>query len=173
MNKILKRDVVYQGRICSLTHNEVEFADGSKGYRDILHLPGAVAILAFKDENTLLLVEQYRHAVNETLLEIPAGMLEKGEGKAEAALRELQEETGYHADKLEYLTSFYTSPGVVQETLYIYVAHDLHYVGQHLDDDEFLNVREVSTADFQQLILDDKIKDGKSVLAYTYWKLNH
>ena len=117
MNKTIKENLIYEGRICRFTHNEVSFEDGSTGYRDVLHLPGAVAVLAENDHGEILCVEQYRHAVSDTLIEIPAGMLEKGEDPVDAALRELEEETGYRAHKIEPLCQFYTSPGVVNEKI--------------------------------------------------------
>ncbi|MCR5066567.1 MAG: NUDIX hydrolase [Erysipelotrichaceae bacterium] len=170
MNEILKEEVIYEGRVCRLTHDTVTFDDNTIGYRDVLHLNGAVGILAFRDEDHIMLVQQYRHAVEQTILELPAGMLEKGEDPAEAAGRELQEETGYKAGKLTFLTSFFTSPGVVKETIYLYLATDLTFVGQHLDSDEYLSVKTFSTEEIEQMIADNKLNDGKSVLAYLLWK---
>lgn len=172
MNRLIKENEIYRGRICRFTHNEVEFEDGSTGYRDILHLPGAVAVLAIDENNEVLLVEQFRHAVNESLLELPAGMLEKGEDPQEAALRELQEETGYHAGHIEFLASFFTSPGVVNETIHLYAATDLTYVHQDLDPDEFLEVKRIPIDQLEKMIEEKQLKDGKSMLAYELYK-NH
>ncbi|MBQ7223924.1 MAG: NUDIX hydrolase [Erysipelotrichaceae bacterium] len=170
MNDILSENIVYQGRILKMTHDEVTFEDGSRGYRDVLHLPGAVAILAFDENGRILMVSQYRHAVEDEVLELPAGMLEKGEDPLVAAKRELQEETGYACGKIVHMTDFYTSPGVVKETLHLYLAGDLHYVHQNLDDDEFLRVRTVSRQEFEQMIFDNRIKDAKTIIAYLFWK---
>ena len=171
MNKTIKENLIYEGRICRFTHNEVSFEDGSTGYRDVLHLPGAVAVLAENDRGEILCVEQYRHAVSDTLIEIPAGMLEKGEDPVDAALRELEEETGYRAHKIEPLCQFYTSPGVVNEKIYIYVASELEHTSQHLDADEFLKVKKFTRDQFEKLICDNRITDGKTILAYTLNKL--
>ncbi|MBQ4252009.1 MAG: NUDIX hydrolase, partial [Erysipelotrichaceae bacterium] len=84
--------------------------------------------------------------------------------------RELQEETGYACGKIVHMTDFYTSPGVVKETLHLYLAGDLHYVHQNLDDDEFLRVRTVSRQEFEQMIFDNRIKDAKTIIAYLFWK---
>ena len=116
------------------------------------------------------MVSQYRHAVEDEVLELPAGMLEKGEDPLVAAKRELQEETGYACGKIVHMTDFYTSPGVVKETLHLYLAGDLHYVHQNLDDDEFLRVRTVSRQEFEQMIFDNRIKDAKTIIAYLFWK---
>ena len=170
MNKTLKKELIYQGPVCSFTHNTVTFEDGTIGYRDVLNLSGAVAILAFKDPQTILLVEQFRHAVETSLLELPAGMLEKSEDPLKAALRELEEETGYQAGKIGYLQEFYTSPGLVNEKIYIYLAEDLNFVGQHLDEDEYLNVREVNISQMDEMIADGRIQDGKTLIGYLTWK---
>ncbi|MBO4537916.1 MAG: NUDIX hydrolase [Erysipelotrichaceae bacterium] len=170
MNEILKEEVIYQGRVCKLTHDTVTFDDGTLGYRDVLHLNGAVGILAFKDEDHIMLVQQYRHAIEQTILELPAGMLEAGEDPEEAAARELEEETGYRAANITFLMSFFTSPGVVRETIHLYLATDLTFVGQHLDSDEYLSVRTFSLAEIEQMIAENLLTDGKSVLAYLLWK---
>ena len=170
MNDILKEELIYQGRICKFTHDTVTFEDGSTGHRDVLHLPGAVAVIAENNEGKLLFVSQYRHAVETELLEIPAGMLEKGENPELAALRELQEETGYKASKIEKLVEFFTSPGVVKEKIYVYMASDLTFVGQHLDADEYLNVKTYTAEEVEKMIKDNELQDGKSIIAYELWK---
>ena len=170
-NSTIKENEIYRGRICRFTHNEVTFEDGSTGYRDVLHLPGAVAVLAKDDEGNIFFVEQFRHAVMESLLELPAGMLEKGEDPVEAALRELEEETGYKAHKIEFLCSFFTSPGVVNEKIYLYTASQLERTSQHLDEDEFLKVRKIPKKEVEQMILNNKINDGKTILALALEKM--
>ena len=150
--------------------DEVTFENGKKGYRDVLHLSGAVVILAIDNEGRILFVSQYRHAVETQLLEIPAGMLEKDEDPVIAALRELQEETGYRAEKIEKLVDFFTSPGVVKEKIHIYMASDLTFVGQDLDADEFINVRTFTPEQVNEMIENNQLKDGKSIIAFELWK---
>ena len=170
MNKILKEETLYTGRVCRFTHNEVEFEDGTTGYRDILHLPGAVGILAIDNNNKFLFVKQHRHAISDTILEIPAGMIELSEDKGVTALRELQEETGYHANHLEYLCEFYTSPGVVNEKIYLYFAKDLEYVHQDLDEDEYLSVQTFTEEEVEEMIRTNVIKDAKTMIAFAHYK---
>ena len=170
MNDILKEELIYQGPICKFTHDTVTFEDGTTGFRDVLHLPGAVAVIAENSEGNLLFVSQYRHAVETELLEIPAGMLEKDEDPADAALRELQEETGYKAEKLVKLVDFFTSPGVVKEKIHIYMASGLTFVGQDLDADEFINVRTFTPKQVSEMIDNNQLKDGKSIIAFELWK---
>lgn len=170
MNDILKEELIYQGRICKFTHDTVTFENGTTGHRDVLHLPGAVAVIAQNAEGKILFVSQYRHAVEAQLVEIPAGMLEKDEDPKEAGLRELQEETGYKAAKIEKLVEFYTSPGVVKEKIYIYMASDLTFVGQHLDADEYINVKTYTPAEVEEMINNNELQDGKSIIAFELWK---
>ncbi|MBR0474860.1 MAG: NUDIX hydrolase, partial [Erysipelotrichaceae bacterium] len=87
-----------------------------------------------------------------------------------AALRELQEETGYKASKIEKLVEFFTSPGVVKEKIYVYMASDLTFVGQHLDADEYLNVKTYTAEEVEKMIKDNELQDGKSIIAYELWK---
>ena len=170
MNDILKEELIYEGPVCRFTHDTVTFEDGTTGFRDVLHLPGAVAIIAENSDGNLLFVSQYRHAVETQLLELPAGMLEKNEDPVLAAARELQEETGYKAGKIEKLVDFFTSPGVVQEKIYIYMASDLTFVGQHLDEDEYLNVKTYAPEEIEHMIANNELKDGKSIIAFELWK---
>ena len=97
-------------------------------------------------------------------------MLEKDEDPAIAALRELQEETGYRAEKLEKLVDFFTSPGVVKEKIHIYMASGLTFVGQDLDADEFINVKTLTPDQVSDMIAANQLKDGKSIIAFELWK---
>lgn len=172
MHEIIETKTLVEKRILKLTDNKVILENGQTAYRYVLELKGASAILAFVDENTILLVKQYRYPIQDYLLELPAGMLEENEDPFDSAKRELLEETGYMADNIQYLTSFYTSPGIVKETIHLYVATNLHFVGQHLDEDEFINVIKMPVNEFEEKILNGQIKDGKTVLAYLYYKQN-
>ena len=163
MNKTIKENVIYEGRICRFTHNEVEFEDGSTGYRDVLNLAGAVAILAFDDDDNTFLVDQYRHAVSDQLLELPAGMLENNEDPVEAALRELEEETGYKSDNVEFLCDTYTAAAFCSEIVRIFVATNLIKGKQHFDRDEEVMVEEWKPDDLKKAIYEGQLKDGKTV----------
>ena len=170
MNEILNEQLIYQGKICKLTHDEVTFENGKKGYRDVLHLSGAVVILAIDNEGRILFVSQYRHAVERQLLELPAGMLEKDEDPLDAARRELHEETGYWCGSIRHLTSFYSSPGVVKETLHLYLAEDLTMDHQDLDPDEFIKVQALYPAEVEKILAESDCVDGKTLLGYLFWK---
>lgn len=126
----------------------------------------AVGIVAVFEDDTVLMVNQYRPAVEMVTTEIPAGLVEEGEDPQIAALRELEEETGYRAEKIEKLCEFYNSPGISAGKFYIFYAENLKKTHQHLDEDEFLEVERVSLKDLDALSL----CDAKSMLAITLVK---
>ena len=126
----------------------------------------AVGVIAVVEKDNVLLVKQYRPAVGQITLEIPAGLLEKNEVPSEAANRELEEETGYRATKLEKICEYYMSPGVNNGKFYLYYADSLIKTHQNLDEDEFLEVEKV---DLKNLKL-SSLADAKSILAVEYAK---
>lgn len=126
----------------------------------------AVGVIALLDDETILLVKQYRPAIKMETLEIPAGLLEEGECPKEAALRELEEETGYRAKKIEKIYEYFISPGMSDGKFYLYYAEDLEKVGQHLDEDEFVEVEQLKLKELQI----EKISDGKSIIGVEYAK---
>lgn len=129
----------------------------------ILHSGSAVIIPVFADK-TVALVRQYRHAAGKYLLELPAGSLEKGESPEICAAREVQEEIGYHAGKIELLTEFYVSPGFLNEKMFVFLATELTEVGQNLDDDELLSVERFSFPEIYQMIFQGEFEDAKTML---------
>jgi len=166
MHEILNTDVLVEKRIFKLVDHEVVLEDNSKSHRFILELAGAVGTIAITDDNKIILVRQYRYTINDYLLEIPCGMIDPNEQPIATAKRELLEETGYEAKELDYLTSFYSSPGIVKETIHIFIAKGLVKKQQHLDEDEFISVEYIDLDEFDKMIEDGKIKDGKTILAY-------
>ncbi len=126
----------------------------------------AVGIVAVFEDDTTLLVRQYRPAVKIETLEIPAGLLERDESPVEAALRELEEETGYRAEKIEKICEYFMSPGVSAGRFYLYYAENLVKTQQHLDEDEFVEVDRVSLRDITM----SDLSDGKSIIAVEYAK---
>lgn len=126
----------------------------------------AVGIVAVFEDDTTLLVRQYRPAVKIETLEIPAGLLERDESPVEAALRELEEETGYRAEKIEKICEYFMSPGVSAGRFYLYYAENLVKTQQNLDEDEFVEVDRVSLRDIAM----SDLSDGKSIIAVEYAK---
>lgn len=123
--QVLRRDVLYTGKVFDLVVDRVALPSGREGVREIARHPGGAVILPLFDDGSVLLVEQLRHPVGKRLLELPAGKRAPGEEPASAARRELEEETGYRAGRLEKLLAFYTTPGFCDEELHLFRAVDL------------------------------------------------
>lgn len=161
--KTLNSQMVYDGKIVKVYRDNVELADGHKSFREVVRHSGGVVIAAFRDENTILLVKQYRYPIAKTVLELPAGKLEKGEDPFEAAKRELEEETGYCANKWTDLGYINTSPGFSDEKLYLYLAHDLEFTQCHPDDGEIIQAFEYKYEDVLEMIENGEISDAKTI----------
>ncbi|MCU9613773.1 NUDIX hydrolase [Caldibacillus lycopersici] len=170
--KTISSKKIFDGRVIQLQVDEVLLPNGKTSTREIVKHPGAVAVIAITDEGKMIMVEQYRKPLERTLIEIPAGKLEQGELPERSAARELEEETGYSCTALEHLTSFYTSPGFANELLHIYKADGLKLENRlHTDEDEFVNVLEVTFEEAQQMVAEQKIYDAKTVYAVQYWQM--
>lgn len=163
--KRLKRELVYQGTILDVYKDTVE-ANGHKAEWDFIHHHGAAAVVPVTKEGKILMVRQYRNALDRETLEIPAGKLDSpDEPKIECAYRELEEETGYRCEQLEYLLTVNTTIAFCDEAIDIFVAKDLIPSHQHLDEDEVINVEAWDLEDLKQLIYSGKMTDGKTVAA--------
>ncbi len=163
-DEVIATKIVYTGRLINVRIDEIILKDGSRYSREIVEHPGAVVILAFLDDNdTILMVRQYRRAADKVLLELPAGTLNSNEMPEECALRELEEETGYRAHKIERLGSFYLAPGYSTEKIYAFFAKDLEERKQRLEVDEDIKVEKVKIKDLLAMINDGKIEDAKTL----------
>jgi ADP-ribose pyrophosphatase len=171
--KTLHSEEIFSGKVISLHLQDVELPNGKQSKREIIKHPGAVAILAITDDKKVVMVEQYRKALERTIVEIPAGKLEKGEEPELCARRELEEETGYECESLELLTSFYTSPGFADEIVHVYVAKGLNKKenAAALDEDEFVNLEELTFDEAVQYVKEQKIYDAKTIFAVQYLQL--
>lgn len=171
--KTIKSESIYTGKIISLQVDDVELPNGKQGKRELIKHPGAVAVLAVTDDQKIIMVEQYRKALEKTIVEIPAGKLEQGEDPEVCAKRELEEETGYEAAEWSLLTSFYTSPGFADEIVHLYIAKGLTKKENSaaLDEDEFVNLMELTLSEAEQLVNDQRIHDAKTAYAVLYFKL--
>ncbi|MGM9925932.1 MAG: NUDIX hydrolase [Bacillus sp. (in: firmicutes)] len=177
MNKFEEKTIatqpIYQGRVISLQVEEVELPNGEIGKREIVKHPGAVAVIAITSDNRIVMVEQYRKALGRSIIEIPAGKLEAGEEPIVTAMRELEEETGYESETMEHIQSFYTSPGFADELVHVFAAKGLKKKqnAAACDEDEFVEVIEVSLEEAQTYIEEQKIYDAKTVYAVQYLQL--
>jgi len=161
--RTLHSERIYEGKIINLRVDTVELPSGKKTKREIVEHAGCTAIVAMDSENNFLLVRQYRKAVERMLLEIPAGGIEPGEKPLDGARRELEEETGFSAEKWEELSVFYTSPGFTTECMYLYLATDLKPVERDADDDENIELVRVPLKKASELIASGEVCDAKSI----------
>ena len=164
-SRLINSEYLYHGRVVTLRIDTVVTADGRETRREIVEHNGAVAIVPLLDHETILLIRQYRPAVNEHLLEIPAGTIEKGEDPDSTAARELEEEIGYKAAFLQLLFSQYLAPGYSSEVLHAYLGKDLTLSVTEFDADEDIELVPVKIQDIEPMILDGRIKDSKSIAA--------
>jgi ADP-ribose pyrophosphatase len=163
LEKTLESKRVYEGRIINLRLDSVVLENGNTAMREVVEHPGAVGIVALKENGDIVMVKQYRKAVEQVLLELPAGKLEQGENPLDCAARELTEETGYTAGDLRYLVSFYTSPGFSNEIMHMFLATNLKEGKNDPDDDEMVETVEISRDRAMDMILKGEIKDGKTI----------
>ncbi len=164
---------VHTGRIIKLDTDTVRFPDGSTGELDMIRHPGASAIVPFLTdpggaESELLLIRQYRYAADQYLWEIPAGRLDAGEEPADCAKRELREETGCTADRIEFLFTMYTTPGFTDERIHVFMATGLQRGTTAHEADEFMTLETVTLSRALQLIEKGEIKDAKTALGILY-----
>lgn len=166
--KILKEKLIYKGSFLDILNVDVKLPNGKNYSRDVVRHPGATAIIAFLDNENIILVEQFRLPLNKKILEIPAGKINKNEDIKECAKRELQEETGYIAGNLEYLGCIATAPGFCDEIIYLYKATNLTLGSKNEDEDEFTNVKIMNINKVKEMIKKGEIIDGKTISVFTY-----
>lgn len=161
--RTLRTERIYKGKIINLRVDTVELPSGRTTKREIVEHDACTAIVALDSESRVLLVKQYRKPVEKTLLEIPAGGIDRGEKPLEGARRELEEETGFTAERWQKLSEFYTSPGFCTEKMYLYLATELKPLKRKHDDDENIEVVRTPLEDTMGLIASGEICDAKSI----------
>ena len=164
MPEVLKSSDIYKGRIFDVRIDSIREGDVEYKREIVVHKGSAVIIPVFAD-NTVGLVRQYRHAAGEYMLEVPAGSLEAGEDPLEGAIRELEEEVGVVAAKVEKLSEFYVSPGFLTEIMHLYLATELTVTAQQLEGDELIEIERIPLADALTMIRSGKVRDAKTIIA--------
>ncbi len=165
--KIMNKRTDYTCPIFNVETLNIEFEDGKEALRNVVRHKGAVCVVPFKDKDTVLMVEQYRVALDSYMIEFPAGKLESDEEPMKCCIRELEEETSYTSDDITYLGKIATSAGFCDEIIHIYKAENLKEGKDNLgDEDEFISLHEVSLDMLKDWIKIGKIIDAKSIAAF-------
>lgn len=155
---------IYTGKVVTLNMDTVQLPNGFTVDLETIRHPGAAAVVPLKDDGTVVMIRQFRHAAGGFIYEIPAGKLDRVEEPLTCAARELEEEVGYRAASFELLSSIFTAPGFADEVIHIYQASGLMKGTQHLDRDEVLEIIEMPLSDAINKIQDGTIRDGKTII---------
>ncbi|CBK40098.1 ADP-ribose pyrophosphatase [Nitrospira defluvii] len=155
---------IYKGTVVTLNVDTVRLPNGHTIDLEVIRHPGASAVVPMKEDGTVVLIRQFRHAANGFIYEIPAGKLHPKEDPLDCAARELEEEIGYKAGRFELLSSIFTAPGFADEVIHIYLATGLTIGTQNLDQDEVLEVVEMPLREAISKIEDGTIRDGKTIV---------
>lgn len=155
---------IYTGKVITLNVDTVQLPNGVTVDLETIRHPGAAAVVPVKDDGTVVMIRQFRHAAGGFIYEIPAGKLAPGEDPLHCAARELEEEVGYRASTFELLSSIFTAPGFADEVIHVYKATGLTKGRQHLDRDEVLDVVEMPLSEAITKIEDGTIRDGKTIV---------
>jgi ADP-ribose pyrophosphatase len=164
---------LYSGRVINLDLDSVRFPDDSIGQLEMLRHPGAAAVVPFLDppggaDPQVLLIRQFRHAADGHIWEVPAGRLDRGEPPESCAARELEEETGMRARRLERLTTIYTTPGFTDERIHLFLADGLEPGAEHREADEFMELHTLRWSRIMGMIERGEIVDGKTLVSLLY-----
>lgn len=165
----VKSEKIFEGKIINLRVDTVELDNQKYTKREIVEHRNVAAILAINEEDEMLLVKQFRKAVEDFLYEIPAGILNIAEVPVEGAIRELKEETGYEAKKVKQICEFYSSPGFTNEKIYLFKAEDLLYTSTNFDEDECIETITVSKDDAIKMLETGRILDSKTIIGVLHW----
>jgi len=166
-HRLVEKQVIFTGKKVRLEVHHLEDEDDptSRTRREVVVHPGAVVVLPIMHNDNVLLIRNRRYAIEQTLIELPAGTLEKGEDPINCAGRELLEETGFLANRMQSIGSFYSSPGVLTEKMYVYAAYDLEKQEQALEAGEEIELMAVDFAEAFDMIRTGQIQDAKTIAA--------
>ena len=166
--KTLRSKCVFKGSLLDVRKDEVIFPNGSKSTREWINHPGAVCCIPVLDNGDICLIKQYRYAVKKYVIELPAGKLEIGETPIDCAKRELEEEIGFEAKKIRFLTMFYPAVGFVNEEMHLFLAEDLKKTNTNTDDDEFIELVPKTLDQAIEMIYSGDITDAKTIIGLVW-----
>jgi len=167
----LSEEILYNGRILDLARETHQMPDGREARFEVVQHPGGAAALPILPDGRLILIHQFRPAIEDYILEIPAGRLEPGEDGATCVAREVQEEIGYRPERLEKLGEIYSSVGFCNEMIHLYLARDLHPVEQALEEHEFIELKIMTLDEALNLVKNGQLLDAKTKVALLQYKL--
>lgn len=167
----LASELVYRSGFLQIIRDQVLLPNGKKAQREYYQHPGASLVIPRLSDGSLIMVEQYRHALKRTFLEFPAGKKDPGEDFSQTAQRELEEETGYFAENVKYLTTIHPVIGYSTEEIQIFLAEDMQMKTQRTDPGEFLNVIEISFTELEEKVKSGLVTDVKTQIAF-FWLKN-
>ena len=169
MRAMKSRELLLSNSLFQVARLTFEGPNGAEIVREVIEHPGAAVILPLLDDGRVVLIRNVRHSVGKVLWELPAGTLEPGEEPEACAAREVEEETGYKAGTLAPLTSFYASPGILNERMHGFIATDLAPSKQSLDADEEIEVFPIPQWQVRDMLKDGHIEDAKTIALLLYW----
>jgi len=162
--RIVKSEVIFRGKVFNTKVDQIEYDSGNKAVREVAEHPGGAVVVPVTNDGKIVMVTQHRFPMNEVLLELPAGKLNKDEDPFICAVRELEEETGYKSNNVKELGSIYTTPGYSTEKLWIYLAKDLKPGNHNREEGEFgMQVLELSFDEIENKIHSGDIVDSKTI----------
>ena len=170
----VKRELAYKGTVLNVYKDYMEFANGNTAEWDYIHHDGAAAVVPVMEDGRILMVRQYRNALERYTIELPAGKLDDPDEQGiVCASRELEEETGYRSEKLEWLITLRTTVAFCNEKIEIFVARDLMPSKQHLDEDEYIDVAAYTMEELKEMIFSGEIEDSKTVSAILAYEVKY
>ena len=166
--KTLHSKCVFKGSLLDVRNDEVIFPSGSKSTREWINHPGAVCCIPVLENGDICLIKQYRYAIRKYVIELPAGKLEIGETPIGCAKRELEEERGFEAKKIRFLTMFYPAVGFVNEEMHLFLAEDLKKTNTNPDEDEFIELIPKTLDQAVEMIYSGEITDAKTIIGLVW-----
>lgn len=163
--KTISVEEIYKGKIIDVTLEQIQLENGEPSFREVVHHNGGVCIVPIDDDGNVYFVKQFRYPFKTVLLEVPAGKLEKGEDHRECGIRELKEEIGAEAETVEYLGCIYPTVAYDTEIIHMYMAKELTFGEQHLDEGEFIDVVKMPLEKAYEMIMANEIPDAKTQTA--------
>ena len=157
-------EIVFQGKLLDVRRDIVILPNGANGIREWIKHPGAVCCIPILPNGKIALIRQYRYSVRKMMIELPAGKLDKNETPEDCAIRELEEEIGYKANKITFLTNIHPAIGFANEKMWLYFAEDLEKTNQKLDSDEFLEIIPTKLEDALEMVWNGSITDVKTII---------